>query len=104
MSSKIRYCSECGKEISAQAVVCPNCGVQLKPLNFSSGKNKYVAAVLAFLLGGIGIQWFYLGRTLYGVLSILFCWTGVPAVISLIHFVILLISSEASFNEKYNKF
>lgn len=104
MSNQVKYCTECGKEISAQAVVCPNCGVQQKPLNFSSGKNKYVAAILAFLLGGIGIQWFYLGRTLYGVLSILFCWTGVPAVISLIHFVILLISSEASFNEKYNKF
>lgn len=58
MSSKIRYCSECGKEISAQAVVCPNCGVQLKPLNFSSGKNKYVAAVLAFLLGGtVVLSW-----------------------------------------------
>lgn len=104
MGSKIRYCSECGKEISSKAVVCPYCGVQIKPLTYNSGKNKYIAAILAFLLGTIGIQWFYLGRTLYGVLSILFCWTGVPAVISLIHFVILLISSEASFNEKYNKF
>lgn len=104
MSNQIKYCSECGKEISSKAVVCPYCGVQIKPLTYNSGKNKYIAAILAFLLGTIGIQWFYLGRTLYGVLSILFCWTGVPAVISLIHFVILLISSEASFNEKYNKF
>ena len=103
MSNQIKYCSECGKEISSKAVVCPYCGVQIKPLTYNSGKNKYIAAILAFLLGTIGIQWFYLGRTLYGVLSILFCWTGVPAVISLIHFVILLISSEASFNEKYNK-
>lgn len=103
MSNQIKYCSECGKEISSKAVVCPYCGVQIKPLTYNSGKNKYIAAILVFLLGTIGIQWFYLGRTMYGILSILFCWTGVPAVISFIHFIILLISSEESFNEKYNK-
>lgn len=103
MNNQVKYCTECGKEISSKAVVCPHCGVQIKPLNFNSGKNRYVAAILAFLLGGIGIQWFYLGRTMYGVLSLLFCWTAVPAVISLIHFVLLLISSDESFNAKYNK-
>lgn len=103
MSNQIKYCSECGKEISSKAVVCPYCGVQIRPLAINSGKNRYVAAILAFLLGGIGIQWFYLGRTMYGILSVLFCWTGVPAVISFIHFIILLIAGDSSFNEKYNQ-
>lgn len=46
-------------------VVCTGCGVQLKPAGFSSGKNKMVAALLAFFLGGFGIQWFYLGKKSY---------------------------------------
>ena len=48
MSNQVKYCTECGKEISSKAVVCPHCGVQIKPLNFNSGKNRYVAAILAF--------------------------------------------------------
>ena len=102
MANQLKYCTECGKEISSEAVVCPHCGVQLKPLSFGKGKNRFVAALLAFILGGFGIQWFYLGRKMYGILSILFFWTGVPAVISLIHFIFLLISSDDSFNAKYN--
>ncbi len=83
MSNNIKYCSECGREISSNAVVCPNCGVQLKPLQAAgSGRNRFVAAILAFLLGGFGIQWFYLGKTMYGVLSILFCWTFIPSIIT----------------------
>lgn len=102
MSDKIKYCTDCGQEVSANAVVCPHCGVQLKPLNAGASRNRFVAAILAFLLGGFGIQWFYLGRTMYGVLSILFCWTFIPSVIAFIHFILLLISSDEAFNEKYN--
>ncbi len=103
MSNNIKYCSECGREISSNAVVCPNCGVQLKPLQAAgSGRNRFVAAILAFLLGGFGIQWFYLGKTMYGVLSILFCWTFIPSIIAFIHFIMLLISSDEVFNAKYN--
>ena len=35
MSNQVKYCTECGKEISSKAVVCPHCGVQIKPLNFN---------------------------------------------------------------------
>lgn len=98
-------CPECGKESSPNAVVCSSCGVQLQALQVSAPakkRDKIVAALLAFFLGGFGIQWFYLGRTIYGILSILFCWTFIPSVISFIHFIILLISSDASFDAKYN--
>lgn len=102
MSNNTQFCPECGREINIKAVVCPGCGVQLKSIGLiGSGKNKIVAALLAVFLGGFGIQWFYLGKTLYGILSLVFFWTTIPAIISLIHFVILLISSDEEFNAKY---
>lgn len=102
MSENTQFCPECGKETSAKAVVCTNCGVQLKSIGLGSGKNKLVAALLAFFLGGFGIQWFYLGKTLYGVLSLVFFWTAIPAIIAFIHFIVLLVSSDEAFNAKYN--
>ena len=60
MADNTKFCPECGKEVAANAVVCTGCGVQLKPIGLGSGKNKMVAALLAFFLGGFGIQWFYL--------------------------------------------
>lgn len=47
-------------------------------------KSKITAFLLALFLGGMGIQWFYLGKAWAGVLSILFCWAIVPSLISLI--------------------
>lgn len=101
MAGETKFCPECGKEVSVNAVVCPGCGVQLKSIGLGSGKNRIVAALLAIFLGGFGIQWFYLGKTLYGVLSLIFCWTGIPAIIAVVHFVLLLISSDEDFNAKY---
>lgn len=101
MAQEVKFCPECGREVSNNAVVCPGCGIQLKPIGLGSGKNRIVAALLAIFLGGFGIQWFYLGRTMYGVLSLLFCWTGIPTIIAIIHFVLLLISSDEAFNAKY---
>ena len=65
MVDNTKFCPECGKEVAANAVVCTGCGVQLKPIGLGSGKNKMVAALLAFFLGGFGIQWFYLGKKSY---------------------------------------
>jgi len=45
---------------------------------------------LAFFLGGIGIHKFYAKKMVAGVLYLLFCWTGIPAVIALIEFIIAL--------------
>lgn len=104
MGENTKICPECGRETSINAVVCPSCGVQLSSLvvQSKSGRNRVVAALLALFLGGFGIQWFYLGRTIYGIFSILFCWALIPGIISFIHAIILLISSDATFDEKYN--
>jgi hypothetical protein len=41
------------------------------PLSLSGDKNKIVAALLAFVLGWLGIHKFYLGKTTAGVLMLL---------------------------------
>lgn len=55
-----------------------------------SGKvvSKVAYCVLAFFLGGFGIHKFYAGRTGAGLVMLLFCWTGIPAVISLVDFIV----------------
>lgn len=66
-------------------------------------KSKTTATLLAFFLGGLGIHKFYLGRTTQGVFYLLFVWTFIPAILAFIDFIILLSTSEASFDSKYNK-
>ena len=65
-------------------------------------KDKTTAAILAFLLGGIGVHRFYLGQGGLGILYLLFCWTLIPLVISFIDFIIFLTMNDNAFNEKYN--
>lgn len=50
--------------------------------------SKVVYCVLAFFLGGIGIHKFYAGKTGAGIAMLLLCWTGIPAIIALIDFII----------------
>ncbi|MCD7710766.1 MAG: NINE protein [Porphyromonadaceae bacterium] len=64
-------------------------------------KKRSTAAILAFLLGGLGIHKFYLGKKI-GILYLLFCWTLVPSIIAFIEFVLYLCMDDKTFNEKYN--
>lgn len=65
-------------------------------------KNQYVAALLAIFLGGLGLHRFYLGNILIGILYLLFCWTGVPAVLGFIEGIYFACIQESTFNAKYN--
>lgn len=67
MADSIKFCPECGKEVVAKAVICPNCGIQLKPMGLGSGQNRLIAALLAFFVGFLGIHWFYIGEKKYGI-------------------------------------
>lgn len=62
--------------------------------------NQLAASLLAILLGNIGIHHFYTGQTVRGVIDILFCWTGVPAVIGLIEGIVWLCDDEAEWAER----
>jgi hypothetical protein len=69
----------------------------------SDNPNQVAAGVLSILLGDIGVGHFYTGQTLRGVLDILFCWTGVPAIIGLVEGIIWLCDSEEAWSERVAK-
>lgn len=65
-------------------------------------KNRYVAVLLAFFLGGLGVHKFYLGKWT-GIFYLIFCWTYVPSIIALVEGILYLVNGEDAFNEKYNQ-
>lgn len=114
-------CPECGgtkyTRISAGNYRCLYCGATFKadadgaPQEVPDGqpkytkvrdKNKITAIVLAFLLGSIGAQYFYLGKIGSGILCLLFCWTYIPAVIGIADGIRFLIMDDKTFDMKYN--
>ena len=52
--------------------------------------NKIAYALLAMLLGGIGIHRFYARRFVSGILYILFCWTAIPAILGIVEGIVAL--------------
>ena len=56
--------------------------------------NKVAYGVLAILLGNIGIHHFYARKILWGILSVLFCWTGIPGIIGVVQGILALIRSD----------
>jgi len=102
-----KFCKDCGKVIDAKAEICPHCGVRQLPVpnmlgNVApNGKSKLAAALLAFFLGSLGVHKFYLGQIGWGVIYLLFCWTLIPGLVSLVEFVLLLTMSDDEFNRKY---
>lgn len=65
-------------------------------------KNKMVAGILAIFLGGLGVHKFYLGKIGMGFLYLIFCWTGIPAIIAFIEGIIYLVMNQREFDIKYN--
>lgn len=63
-------------------------------------KSKMAAGLLGIFLGGIGIHKFYLGKIGMGVLYLIFCWTGIPAIIGFIEGIIYLCSDDHNFQVK----
>ncbi len=98
------FCRGCGKPIHSQAPTCPKCGAPQHAVSVHSAggrKERIVAALLAFFLGGFGGHKFYLGQVGMGILYILFCWTFIPAIIALIEGIIYLTTSDDEFSRKY---
>lgn len=46
--------------------------------------NKILYGVFAIVLGDLGIHEFYAGYIGRGIASLIFCWTGIPAIIGLV--------------------
>jgi len=66
----------------------------------SKKKDKLVAALLAIILGDLGIHKFYMGKTVTGAIYLLFCWTFIPAIIGLIEGIDYLIISDEEFQSR----
>ena len=90
------FCHNCGSQVDPRADICLNCGAkQQKPI--PGGKSRIAAGILAILLGGFGIHKFYMGKIGMGVLYLVFCWTGIPAIIGLIEGIIYLCEDDSKF-------
>jgi TM2 domain-containing membrane protein YozV len=50
----------------------------------SARKDEVVGVLLALFLGGFGLHHFYLRRNGLGILYLVFCWTGITALLGLI--------------------
>jgi len=65
-------------------------------------EKRFIFSLVAFFLGGLGIQEFLLGNTMRGILGILFCWTGIPAIIAIVQIIrALCCKSNEEFNNIY---
>jgi len=65
-------------------------------------KNKYVAALLAIILGDLGLHKFYTGDWIWGLIYLAFSWTFIPAFIGIIEGIYYFFESEDSWNSRVN--
>lgn len=63
-------------------------------------KSKIAAGILGIVFGGIGVHKFYMGKIGMGILYLLFCWTGIPAIVGFIEGIIYLCSNDENFQLK----
>lgn len=103
-SANQMFCRGCGEAIHVTAPQCPHCGAAQRAsysLGDGSGRNRIIAAVLAFTLGGFGAHKFYLGQIGLGILYLVFFWTFIPAIVAFVEFIIYLAMSDEEFARKY---
>lgn len=104
------FCYSCGSIVKINASACPKCGVRQKPADETHTvsspkriKSRVTAAVLAFLLGGLGIHKFYIGKIGMGILYLIFVWTYIPMIVAFIEGIVYLTSTrtDEEFTAKY---
>lgn len=88
------FCSNCGKEVAPEAVVCIHCGSAVnKTANSIVGQKSKLAAGLLAILLGLGIHNFYLGFTGKAVAQLLLSFCGVGYIWCLIDGIMILTGS-----------
>lgn len=101
---RLKKCPYCGKEIVSTACQCKYCGQRFNMANTQTKtKSRALAAVLAFFLGGLGIHKFYMGKVRWGIAYLLFCWTGIPTIVSFVEAILYIFSDDTTFNNTYCK-
>jgi TM2 domain-containing membrane protein YozV len=69
-------------------------------------KNRFVAALLAFFLGSLGIQHFYMGNKWFGVATLVLLVTPLAplcAIVGFVHAVLLFLMTDDKFHSQCNK-
>lgn len=124
----MKKCPNCGAYIMDNASFCQTCGAHIPQTpppygstnnndyreqyiyrnnafdsDPDSGKSRGVAGLLAIFLGGIGVQYFYLGKVGAGLitilLSIITC--GIWEIVTLIQGILMLCMTNQEFCRKY---
>ncbi|MBC7264109.1 MAG: TM2 domain-containing protein [Chloroflexi bacterium] len=67
----VRYCWNCGAETGPAAEICIKCGVRVAAGEIAEQKDWTTALLLSIFLGELGIDRFYLGYTVLGILKLL---------------------------------
>lgn len=122
----MKICPKCGSRYSDSETFCSQCGTQLSyceqtPPPYGSqqtgyardnafdaagpeGKSRGIAALLAILIGALGVHYFYLNKTAAGFICILLsfvtCGTIWP-IITLIQGILMLCMTNEDFEHKY---
>lgn len=120
------FCVNCGNKLESGVKFCTNCG---HPVTFSGGSNvqdtpqqtvvyvqapqqdiyvherksKGLALTLCFFLGWMGAHEFYLRKYFSGSLYLIFFWTFIPLFLSIIDFIIMLLTPKSVFHKIYDK-
>jgi len=65
------FCSSCGAIIKKEAEICPKCGVKQKKSGSASSVKYSTLVWLSILLGEFGVDHFYVGKMLTGLLKLI---------------------------------
>ena len=115
------YCPNCGQIIQPGQPTCSRCGTQLnQPQQYQSqnqqawynndpfasgpsGKSRGTAALLALLLGGLGIHYFYLGKAFAGIMTIILTTVtcGLWSTLTLVQAILMFCMDNQTFERKY---
>lgn len=79
----------------------PNINIVNNNAQKDEGKlvNKWVYVALALLLGTFGAHKFLAGKNGQGVLYVVFCWTGIPSIVSFIEGIVAIFKKADANNE-----
>lgn len=122
------YCSNCGTKLKDGANFCPQCGAAVtfssigrnstlnqrsekivyvqapqQDIYVHSRKSKGLAMTLCFFLGWMGAHEFYLRNYFSGSLYLIFSWTLIPLLLSIVDFIILFLTPKSAFHRRYDK-
>lgn len=99
-----KRCPFCAELIQPSAVKCRFCGEFLVTHPCRNDKNRFVAALLAFLFGCLGVHKFYTGHSALGIVYLLFIWAfPINAVVALCEAFGYLVMSEDGFARHCNR-